>query len=123
MKLTTNNLLQASCVALLLSGCGKKTQEASDPATAPTAAMQGTPTVFDPNAGVDLAEMTRDVRRWILKNQRPPKDFADYAATATTPIPPAPAGKKRASTPISSTKRKKGRLLWLVLLVLIPIVW
>jgi nitrous oxide reductase accessory protein NosL len=93
MRLTTNLILQTTFVVLLISGCGKKDEQAT-PAPAPSAAMQGTPTVFDPNAGVDLAEMTRDVRRWILKNQRPPKDFADYAATATTPVPPAPAGKK-----------------------------
>lgn len=80
-------------MALLISGCGKKADQ-TDSAPVPGAAMQGTPTVFDPNAGVDLAEMTRDVRRWILKNQRPPKDFEDYAASPTTPIPPVPAGKK-----------------------------
>lgn len=78
-----------------LSGCGKKPEEAPTP---PPAAMQGTAPAADPNSNIDLAQMTRDVRRWILKNQRPPKDFADFAATATTTIPTPPAGKKFAIT-------------------------
>jgi len=44
----------------------------------------------------DFPEMNRDVRRWLLRNRRAPKDFAEYAASATIQIPPPPAGKKYA---------------------------
>lgn len=95
MRLTTKKLLQVTCIGLLFTGCGKKAAEVTTPAPAQ---MQAAAPPVDPTSNIDLAQMTRDVRRWILKNQRPPKDFADYAATATTPIPPTPVGKKFAIT-------------------------
>jgi hypothetical protein len=42
----------------------------------------------------DLRELDRSLIRWIVGNRRPPKNFADFAATAGVAIPPPPAGKK-----------------------------
>jgi hypothetical protein len=60
-------------------------------AVAPTVA----PTVAAaPASGApDLKELDRGLIRWIVGNRRPPKNFADFAATAGVPIPPPPAGK------------------------------
>jgi hypothetical protein len=38
--------------------------------------------------------MDRELRKWIVRNRRPPKNFEDFAATAGVSIPPAPDGKK-----------------------------
>jgi hypothetical protein len=95
MRLKIKQVWPAMMVAFLIAGCSKPVET-----TAPTAALtaaaptQATAPAADPNANVDLDQMTRDLRRWILKNQRPPKDFADFAATAGSLIPAAPAGKK-----------------------------
>ena len=95
MRLKIKQVLPAMGALILLAGCGKPAQPTAPAAvTAPAAATQAPAPAADPNANVDLDQMTRDLRRWILKNQRPPKDFADFAATAGSPIPAAPAGKK-----------------------------
>lgn len=41
-----------------------------------------------------LTQLTREVRKWIVRHQRPPKNFEEFAASATVTIPPAPPGKK-----------------------------
>lgn len=61
------------------TGCGKK-----EPAAVST------------TADVDLQNITRELRRWIVRNQRPPTNFADFAATAGKEFPPPPPGKKYA---------------------------
>ena len=80
-------------LGMVLVGCGKK-DDAPAASSTPSASPDQTPTATDPNAGIDLAQMTRDLRRWILAKQRPPKNFEDYAATATATIPTPPPGKK-----------------------------
>lgn len=35
-----------------------------------------------------LTQLTREVRKWIVRHQRPPKNFEEFAASATVPIPP-----------------------------------
>ncbi len=62
------------------TGCGKKT---------PPAAVSSA-------AEADLQNITRQLRRWIVKNQRPPTNFADFAASAGMEIPPPPPGTKYA---------------------------
>jgi len=42
----------------------------------------------------DLARLTRDLRRWIVKSKERPTSFEDYAAKAQVVAPAAPAGKK-----------------------------
>jgi hypothetical protein len=95
---------------LLFSGCGKAKKAASEtPAPAPETAKQTAPdnlsvpapapgtapaVVAAPNGEPDLGELNRNLIRWIVRNQRRPANFEDFAATAGVVIPPAPAGKK-----------------------------
>jgi hypothetical protein len=105
---------------MLLAGCGRHTQPAAnqttpqDPAsteaTNPDAAHPGplatappelptpagTEEAAAPSAPPDLSMMTLDLHHWIGSHQRIPKNFEEYAASARTPIPPPPAGKKYA---------------------------
>ena len=103
MKTVNIRLIAPCCALLVLAACGKKAQPeatASTPGWVPPTATNSTvattsgqtPAVVP--AQPDLEEITRDLRKWIVRNQRPPKSFEDFAATANTQIPPAPAGKK-----------------------------
>lgn len=51
-----------------------------------------------PAPEVDLVQLTREVRKWIVRNQRPPKSFEDFAAATTVAIPAPPPQKKYALT-------------------------
>jgi hypothetical protein len=98
-------------VLAFLSGCSKK--EAPVPPTAPdtnqSVAQTVTapppkpgnlppanqlPPVVQPNGEPDLGEINRHLLRWMMRNQRRPNSFEDFAATAGVTIPPPPAGKK-----------------------------
>ena len=94
-------------VGLMVSSCGKKT-EALDASPLETHARVPEPiaAVSDSNAtpklalspvedlDAVLAQLTREVRKWIVRHQRPPQNFEECAASAPMQIPPAPAGKK-----------------------------
>ena len=109
------------CLALVLgaamfaAGCGKKSEKPSSSATppvqttpdtsqptAPSSAVNSQPAPVAPatnaaaatNAAPDLAELNRDLLRWILRNRRKPASFEDFSATAGVVIPPPPAGKR-----------------------------
>jgi hypothetical protein len=45
-------------------------------------------------ASPETVDLNREVRKWILRNRRPPRNFEDFAATSDVQIPPPPAGKK-----------------------------
>jgi hypothetical protein len=78
-------------IALAVSGCSKKASPVAAPApgtNSPAAPAQ------TPAPEFDLTQMTRDLRRWIVKNQRPPKHFEEFAATSGNQYPAPPAGKK-----------------------------
>jgi hypothetical protein len=90
-----------------LIGCGKKpaadttpppTQAAVQPAEtqspAPDAQQAQATTAQAPNA--EPPDLNRELRKWILRNRRPPKDFDDFSSTAGIDIPPPPDGKKYA---------------------------
>ncbi|HVV01923.1 MAG TPA: hypothetical protein VHH88_11215 [Verrucomicrobiae bacterium] len=47
-----------------------------------------------PSSGTNSVNLNRELRRWILRNRRPPKNFEEFAATAGVDIPPPPPGKK-----------------------------
>jgi hypothetical protein len=81
-------------LALASSGCGKKSEPGG--AAPPAPATQAVSAAAAPAAQPDLDAITRQLRRWIVRNQRPPRDFEDFAATANFPIPPPPEGKKYA---------------------------
>ena len=98
----------ALAVALVLGACscGKKaaqgvssqpapattTQTPAQPAAAPqqTQVAQSTAQPTDP----DLGEINRSLIRWVVGHKRRPANFEEFAASAGTPIPPPPAGKK-----------------------------
>lgn len=74
------------------AGCSHKNEQ---PAPSP---QQTNSSISNTNAAAtaepDLAELNRAMRRWLIANRRPPKNFGEFAATAGVPIPPPPAGKK-----------------------------
>jgi hypothetical protein len=93
----------ALIAALGVSGCGKKAPQAAPqpaPAAAPSAAQpapqaQSSAQPAAQQAGEpDLGNINRTLIRWLIHNKRRPANFEDFAATADTPIPPAPPGKK-----------------------------
>ena len=94
-------------LVLAISGCGRKAEvlETSNPEThAPvgqpisaTANSNSQPLlVLPPAADLDtvLAQLTRELRKWIVRHQRPPQSFEEFAASASAQIPAPPAGKK-----------------------------
>ena len=91
---------------VLLAACGKKKEPSVAPAQAPeTVQSEGQPPATtagnQPAAEVaptepDLEQLTRELRKWIVRNQRPPKSFEDFSATANIQIPTPPPGKKYA---------------------------
>lgn len=87
----TRYLLVLGLIALAGGGCSKET---SAPAAGGMATQGGAPIVIDTNSGVDLAQLTRDLKRWIVSTKERPGTFEDYAAKAKVNVPPAPAGKK-----------------------------
>lgn len=107
-------LLVLSGLLLLVFGC-HKASNAPDNSTAQSAGSNTdasvpgmSPPVVSPEVtgplmtatnatgDPDYAVMNRDVRRWLLRNRRAPKSFAEYAASATILIPTPPPGKKYA---------------------------
>lgn len=107
----TKGVLAVLSVTCLLVGCGKGSKsDASTPATpatngtsapaqvqpsspvprAPTQAAPSSAPQTDPNLG----QLTRGVRKWIVRNQRAPKSFEEFAASSGMQISAPPAGKK-----------------------------
>jgi hypothetical protein len=85
--------LLAACV-LILAGCGKADKAiVATPAPAP-GNVESAATNQVPAGEPDLAELNRDLLRWVVKNKRAPASFEDFAATSGVTIPPAPPGKK-----------------------------
>jgi len=95
--------------ALLAAGCGRQAQSPTPSAPAPqdTSASQpapATPTTVansEPapvatatNAAPDLRPLNQALLGWIVRNQRHPANFEDFAATAGIQIPQPPSGKK-----------------------------
>ncbi len=78
----------------LAMGCGKKENATNTPPPAAdnpsTALAVAPPQVQDP----DLSELNRQLRRWIVRNRRPPKNFDDFASSCGFQIPSPPPGKK-----------------------------
>jgi hypothetical protein len=82
----------ACALTLMLAGCSKeaKQQPAPPPPPSPAATNVSETAPAEP----DLAELNRQLRRWILAHRRPPKNFEDFAANTTYQIPLPPTGKK-----------------------------
>ena len=77
---------------LLATGCGRKTES---PALTPGLATQGSnPEAASTYADANLAQLTRDLRRWIVKTKQRPASFEEFAASAGVAVPEPPAGRK-----------------------------
>jgi len=94
-------------LAALLLGCSKEeevapaavieTNTSVEPSRAPVYQAGPAPApVATPAGEPDFAAMNRELRRWILRNRKPPKDFEEFAASAGTQFPPPPPGKRYA---------------------------
>ena len=105
-------LLLAVAVA---AGCSKKSQpvpaanaatnapEAAAPATAPSRGpgpitAPAKPVVVPDSGNVDatLAQLSLELRRYVIRTRSVPKDFEDFLAKSGAQVPAAPAGKKYA---------------------------
>lgn len=101
----TGSILLGLIVGSSFLGCGKS-NNATNQAASPTAevaqsqsstenAVAGpAPAAPAPQPTADPLDLNRELRKWILRNRRPPKNFEDFAATSGVEIPPPPAGKK-----------------------------
>jgi hypothetical protein len=101
-------------IALLVGGCGKQgapvqnqtpTPAADNapvpvgpqtPAPATASAVAGANPVVDANGAADLAELSRQLRGWIVGHRRLPQSFEEFVSTANLKVPPPPPGKKYA---------------------------
>ena len=94
------------CLALPLAVFGCKREAPSSTGASPSTSAENAATAQVPVASVQAAppapasptaepvNLDRELRKWILRNRRPPKNFEDFAATSGVEIPPPPAGKK-----------------------------
>lgn len=83
-------LLLASWLGV--AGCGKDSDNKG--VNAGLATQGGSPEAAKSYSEPDLAHLTRELRRWIVKTKQQPASFEDFAAKAQLTVPPAPAGKK-----------------------------
>jgi hypothetical protein len=75
-------------------GCGKPT---TAPAPGPGLATQAdSAAAASTYADARLAELTRELRRWIVRTKERPSSFEDFVAKAGIKPPAPPAGKKYA---------------------------
>jgi hypothetical protein len=109
-KAAVGGLLLA--VSALGVSCKKETEKATTTLTreeiklaennvskgAPVAQTQAQPhplaVAADADAQAVLNQLTREVRRFILRTQRPPSTFEDFASKSGVKFPPPPTGKK-----------------------------
>jgi hypothetical protein len=115
--MTSRTLLAVGLGGLIVGftfGCSSKKEEsnllpaetkpasapATSPAPAPAAPAPTQPLAVSPNANNDeiLAQLTREVRKWIVGHQRTPQSFEEFASTTQVQVPPPPAGKRYALT-------------------------
>jgi hypothetical protein len=112
-------LFLALVVVALVPGCGKKSETSTpapeaanptavtdaqaakppeSPASAPIPAPIAAPTTTaggaNTNAPPDVAQLTFQLRRWIVMNHKTPKTFEEFVSMAKIQPPPAPPGKK-----------------------------
>ncbi len=74
------------------AGCGQKSETTT---ATPGLATQGSSLeAATTYADADLAELTRQLRRWIVQTKQRPASFEDFVAKAKITVPAAPAGKK-----------------------------
>jgi hypothetical protein len=94
----------AILLATFAAGCKKEESPPPQPGPAAAAPNQqiapatSSPSVVPPSApkAPDLNALTLSLHHWIMRNQRHPANFEEFAADADIPIPPAPSGRKYA---------------------------
>lgn len=92
----TPSLKQIRCLAGLIAvlgllGCGKT---APPPDGIGIATQGAPPPAAEQYEGIDLAQLTRDLKRWVIATKERPANFEDYVAKSKATVPAAPAGKK-----------------------------
>jgi hypothetical protein len=103
----TIHWLTLAAAAVVVSSCSKKAEtpdtsppEAYAPVAQPIPATSNSNSLplltLPPAEDIDavLAQLTREVRKWIVRHQRPPQNFEEFAASAPVQIPAAPVGKR-----------------------------
>jgi hypothetical protein len=92
MKCFTHYVVLGGALLGLLGGCGDQ----PDPAATPSGMVtQGTsPEAASTYRDEALAELTREVRRWIVATKQRPTSFENFVANAKITVPPPPPGKK-----------------------------
>lgn len=82
---------------LAMMGCGSQSEPPSAPSGMATqgSSAEATATYADPQ----LAELTRELRRWIVKSKQRPASFEEFAAAAQIQVPTPPPGKRFALSP------------------------
>jgi hypothetical protein len=76
----------------LVTGCGKQSDPA--PVSGVMATQGASPEAASTYGDEALAELTREVRRWIVATKQRPTSFEDFVANAKITVPPPPPGKK-----------------------------
>jgi len=102
-------IVAATITAAFLAGCrqSKDTARNSASSSAQQTAQgqtqgEASPALQPPQstpgqqANAEPLDLNRELRKWILKNRRPPKNFDDFAGSSGVEVPPPPDGKKYA---------------------------
>jgi hypothetical protein len=98
----------ALCAGLLLSGCGRDSDEprqtgnvqapavrdAAVPGPDPLPKTQTLQVQQGADPNVVLEELNRELRRWLVSNQRTPASFEEFISSSRMEVPPPPPGKK-----------------------------
>jgi len=74
-------------IALVASGCSRKTSHAAQSQPVAQTAVQA-------ESQPDMQALDQAARLWMIRNRRRPTDWDDFAAHAGIQIPPPPPGKK-----------------------------
>ena len=93
MRILIIYFLVLSAIAVVFTGCSKESTETVGGGMA----TQGTPPTLSPaevEMSDELAELNRELKRWIVSSKENPVSFEDFVAKAGVTVPPAPAGKK-----------------------------
>lgn len=104
MRLLNNILPICAAITIAANGCSRKpviesnaqtnqVVENTNPVPAAPSATIAAP-IVQVQGQVDMVELNRVARFWMLRNRRRPTDWDDFVAHAGVQIPPPPPGKK-----------------------------
>jgi len=95
-------------IATLAAGCNRQSEDATPDAVSrpPDQGSLGAPVApaevqrqtlevpRDATPDAVLDELNRELRRWLIRNQRRPASFEEFVSTSQMQVPAAPPGKK-----------------------------